>query len=139
MIPYDGSDASNRAVNFVIDQPAGQRPHRIHVLNVQTWPIAYGEYLSPGIDIRELREAQLAQGRATLERVEHVLSGSGISFESHIVFGTIDEVIVDQTEQLGCDQIVMGTRGSGAFKGLFLGSVATKVVHRAQVPVTLVK
>jgi nucleotide-binding universal stress UspA family protein len=33
----------------------------------------------------------------------------------------------------------MGTRGLGALAGLALGSVATKVVHLAEVPVTLVR
>ena len=33
----------------------------------------------------------------------------------------------------------MGTRGRGGVDNLMLGSVATKVVHLAGVPVTLVK
>jgi nucleotide-binding universal stress UspA family protein len=39
----------------------------------------------------------------------------------------------------GCDQILMGTRGLGAIGSLLLGSVATKVIHLADVPVLLVK
>jgi nucleotide-binding universal stress UspA family protein len=33
----------------------------------------------------------------------------------------------------------MGTRGLGAVTGMVLGSVATKVIHLANAPVTLVK
>jgi nucleotide-binding universal stress UspA family protein len=33
----------------------------------------------------------------------------------------------------------MGTRGMGPVKDLFLGSVASKVLHLARIPVTLVK
>jgi nucleotide-binding universal stress UspA family protein len=33
----------------------------------------------------------------------------------------------------------MGTRGMTAIGGLVMGSIATKVVHAAHVPVTLVK
>ena len=33
----------------------------------------------------------------------------------------------------------MGTRGMGAMGNLILGSVATKVIHLVDVPVTLVK
>jgi nucleotide-binding universal stress UspA family protein len=35
--------------------------------------------------------------------------------------------------------IAMGTRGMGTIGNLLMGSVATKVVHLASVPVTLVK
>jgi nucleotide-binding universal stress UspA family protein len=33
----------------------------------------------------------------------------------------------------------MGTRGMGSVSNMLLGSVATKVIHLADVPVTLVK
>ena len=39
----------------------------------------------------------------------------------------------------GVDPIMMGTRGMGALGKLLLGSTANKVVHLAEVPVTLVK
>ncbi|HYN76846.1 MAG TPA: universal stress protein [Lamprocystis sp. (in: g-proteobacteria)] len=35
--------------------------------------------------------------------------------------------------------IFMGTHGRGGLVGLFLGSVAAKVIHLSQVPVTVVK
>jgi nucleotide-binding universal stress UspA family protein len=38
-----------------------------------------------------------------------------------------------------CESIVMGSRGMGAVKNLVLGSTATKVIHLATVPVTIVK
>ncbi|MFN0302201.1 MAG: universal stress protein, partial [Burkholderiales bacterium] len=36
-------------------------------------------------------------------------------------------------------EVVMGTRGLGSVSGLVLGSVATKIIHLVDVPVTLVK
>ena len=39
----------------------------------------------------------------------------------------------------GIKHIVMGTRGLGSIQGLLLGSVAMKVVHLAEVPITLLK
>ncbi|MDP1900390.1 MAG: universal stress protein [Rubrivivax sp.] len=44
-----------------------------------------------------------------------------------------------RADELGCDGIVMGTRGMTAIGSVVMGSVATKVVHAANVPVTLVK
>jgi nucleotide-binding universal stress UspA family protein len=48
-------------------------------------------------------------------------------------------MIAQYAKEKGCDQIVMGTRGLGTVQGLLLGSVATKVIHLANVPVMLVK
>jgi nucleotide-binding universal stress UspA family protein len=47
--------------------------------------------------------------------------------------------IVRAATEARVDQIVLGTRGMGAMGGLFLGSVAQRVVHQANVPVLLVK
>ena len=49
------------------------------------------------------------------------------------------ETIVAFAEDVGADEIVMGTRGLGGLAGLLLGSVATEVISLAKVPVTLVK
>ena len=48
-------------------------------------------------------------------------------------------MLAKRAEELGCDEIIMGTRGMGAIGNLVMGSVATKVVHLAGIPVTLVK
>ena len=49
------------------------------------------------------------------------------------------EQINDAVKRLGCDTVVMGTRGLGSFTGLVLGSVASRVIHEVSVPVLLVK
>ncbi|ARP81841.1 hypothetical protein CAL12_14125 [Bordetella genomosp. 8] len=48
-------------------------------------------------------------------------------------------IISGSVRQHKCDQIVMGSRGLGTTAGLWLGSVTTKTLHLAQVPVTIVK
>ena len=56
-----------------------------------------------------------------------------------MLFGEAGETLADAARRLKCGSIVMGTRGQGAVGNLVLGSVATRVVHLAKVPVTLVK
>ena len=51
----------------------------------------------------------------------------------------IAERIAARAEELGCHAIVMGTRGMGSIGNLLMGSVSTKVVHLATMPVTLVR
>ena len=53
--------------------------------------------------------------------------------------GEVATTIARMTQAQGCDQVVMGSHGRGVLEGLLLGSVATKVLHLVNVPVTLVK
>jgi nucleotide-binding universal stress UspA family protein len=56
-----------------------------------------------------------------------------------MVVGDTAEKIAATARRLRCSSIVMGTRGMGMLGTLVLGSIATKVIHLAKVPVTLVK
>lgn len=49
------------------------------------------------------------------------------------------EVLAALADELGCDHIVMGTRGLGAISGIVLGSVTRKVLHLTRIPVTCIK
>lgn len=138
LIPVDGSANAERVVNRVIrflqnDCPACE----IHVLNVQP-PVEAWEVkrFMPEAEIEALLESRggdaLASARALLDQAK-------ISYTPHVRIGPIAETIIAFAREIGCNHIVMGTRGMGAIGSLMLGSVATKVIHLADVPVTLVK
>ena len=138
LLPFDASDAAARALDHLLQLPAAQRPESLHLLNVQGFPVFHGQILTHEF-VQLMREQQLTQGRDVLQPAEQKLVAAGVDFRSHIVIGETAETIVQMADQLGCDQIVMGTRGMGTMKTLWLGSVAYKTVHLAEVPVTLVK
>jgi nucleotide-binding universal stress UspA family protein len=78
-------------------------------------------------------------GRSILTDACKLLDDAGRNYRPHVLIGEpalkIDRVA--RSERV--DAIIMGTRGMGALGNLALGSTATKVVHLAEVPVTLVK
>lgn len=138
LVPIDGSASAMRALAHAVAELQGRADAQLHVLNVQTPPVHPfpGKLVSPDLIDRELRRA----GEGVLESPQAVARAAGIACASHVRIGHHpgDEIAACAAEQ-GCDAIVMGTRGMGAVVGLLLGSVATKVVHVAQQPVTLVK
>jgi len=73
--------------------------------------------------------------RAVLRPMEQ----AGVAHSVHIVCGPPSATIVDFARKSACDRIVMGTRGLAAAGSLLMGSAAYGVVHRADLPVTLVK
>ena len=52
--------------------------------------------------------------------------------------GSIAETIIDQAKRSDSDMICMGTRGMTALASMALGSVATRVLHLAEIPVMLI-
>lgn len=135
LVPYDGSASAERALLFAIDQSTDTE---VHVLNVQEWPALYSELMT--IDgFQELQDKLVARGTDVVGRAAKVLAARSIPFQTHVRVGNIELAIIAVANEIRCGQIVMGTRGHGAAKSLLIGSVAQKVVHLADVPVTIVK
>jgi len=139
LVAYDGSDNSKRALQYVVDlaRDTGMAL-QIHVVNDQHEPIIYGEYVTSAM-IDELNNSLMAKSRSVLDEAAAMLQAGGLTCETHTQLGNVAEQINDAVKRLGCDTVVMGTRGLGSFTGLVLGSVASRVIHEVSVPVLLVK
>lgn len=139
LVAYDGSDNSKRALQYVVDlaRDTGMAL-QVHVVNVQHEPIIYGDYVTSAM-IDELNNSLMAKSRSVLDEAAAMLQAGGLTCETHTQLGNVAEQINDAVKRLGCDTVVMGTRGLGSFTGLVLGSVASRVIHEVSVPVLLVK
>jgi len=63
----------------------------------------------------------------------------GRNFETELVEGKPDALILDAAQRHEAQLIVMGTHGRGGLEDLFLGSTAGKVVRKAKCPVLTVR
>lgn len=137
MLPVDGSASSENAARYLVGSAREMGALEIHLLNVQA--------LAEGWEVKRfLREDELAgiareYGEAALASTRAILDAAGLAYTIHIEQGEVAATIVGLTQTLGCDHVVMGCHGRSALEGLFLGSVATKVLHLVNVPVTLIK
>lgn len=141
LIPFDGSDSARRALQYVIEAASEQSGLKaVHLLNVQQEPVMFGEYVTVEM-IDQMTQGFLDKGAAVLKEASDRLAGVGLAdkVSTHVVLGNVAEQVRDNVARLGCDTVVMGTRGLGSLKGLLLGSVATQVIHEVPVPVLLVK
>ena len=138
LVPVDGSDNSMRALRHAIGWAKTNGRVSIHVVTVHEEAVVFGE-IESYVTKEEIAELQRKQSQVPLDAAVRELDKAGISYTTEILVGPIAHTIAKRADSLGCDGIVMGTRGMTAVGGLLLGSVATKVVHAANVPVTLVK
>ncbi|WP_312243503.1 universal stress protein [Stutzerimonas nitrititolerans] len=136
LLAFDGSENSKRAVQYMIDLDTP--PVEVHVVNVQHEPVIYGEYVTANM-LEELNNSLLTKSRNVLAEAADALQAAGIAHQTHAMLGNVAEQVNEAVKRLGCDTVVMGTRGLGSFGGLLLGSVATRVIHEVSVPVLLVK
>jgi nucleotide-binding universal stress UspA family protein len=74
-----------------------------------------------------------------LKGAKPVLSRAKVAFTEKVLVGDPAPKILKFIKSSKCDLLVMGSRGLGAFKNLVLGSVATKILSKCDVPVTLVR
>ena len=136
LVPVDGSPASLRALDFAIEM-TGQNPGTsLVLLNVQNLSATDLTGVAMGSDWQEA--ASQASAKALKEAVGKA-EAAGIAFKSIVRTGQTAEAIAQAARDEGIEHIVMGTRGLGSIQGLLLGSVAMKVIHLAEVPITLIK
>jgi nucleotide-binding universal stress UspA family protein len=77
-------------------------------------------------------------GMKVTRKVRQVLDAANLPYRLDTELGDPADAIANAAEAVRVDEVVMGSRGLGQWKGLALGSVAYKVIHRVAVPVTVV-
>ncbi len=138
LIPIDGSDSANRAADQVIATASLLKDApQVFLLNVQ-WNIASGN-VKLFINQETINDYYREQGMAALASAREKLDAAGLAYTYHISIGTPAEAIVQYAQEQQVDQITMGAQGQDTLSALLLGSVVSKVLHLATMPVLLVK
>jgi nucleotide-binding universal stress UspA family protein len=132
ILAIDGSDASAKALKFVLtkfqsDQPTGTSGRApIHVSVLHVLPMV----MYPG-----LKEAS----KKLLEQSVQKLIKAGFTAEPLCYLGNPAQEIMKVASQQRADLIVMGAQGLGAIARFLIGSVSTRVVQHAKGSVLVVR
>ncbi|WP_459618638.1 universal stress protein [Bordetella sp. 2513F-2] len=137
LVPVDGSECAVRALHEAIRMAKLVGDAELHVLNVQI-PIVSG-HARMFLNKEDVDAYYESEHKAALDSALPPLEQAGVRYLLAKRLGQYDEEIVEYARSEKCDHIYMGTRGLGAVSGLLLGSVTRKVIHQAEVPITLVK
>ena len=136
LVPIDGSSSALRALRHAatVARPGVE----LQLVNVQPPMPLYG-MVRAYLHESQYREACAQLADKALGPAMKLLKRARVPHRVHVHYGSPGPALVEAARRLKCGSIVMGTRGQDAVGNLLLGSVATKVVHLAKVPVTLVK
>jgi nucleotide-binding universal stress UspA family protein len=133
LVPFDGSKNSIRGLDNAI------------YLARQCQATITGIYILPRVPVRTYRAIQypekemLKDADSNMEYAKKHCAQNGIVFERKISFGDPGYMIVKYARDRKFDIIVIGARGRGSIKEVFFGSVSNYVVHKAGMPVLIVK
>jgi nucleotide-binding universal stress UspA family protein len=137
LLAVDGSEASTRAATQLVKSLGWYKaPPEIDLLTVHL-PVPKLHNMGVVVTHEMIERHYGEESAAALAPVRAVLDAAGIKYGVHRAVGPIAETIVAQATERGADIICMGTRGMNAVSNMVLGSVATKVLHVAKVPVLL--
>jgi nucleotide-binding universal stress UspA family protein len=138
LLPVDGSETSVRATEALIGMVSwyAERP-AIEVLVVHL-PVPRLPNLKVVVSEEAIERYYAEETDAMVAASTKALDAAGVTYSVHRLVGPIAESIVDHARRIGADMIVMGTRGMTAISNMVMGSVATKVLHLARIPVVLI-
>lgn len=135
---YDGSKASNKALDKAIDLvklTPGASLTVLHVFDYPRFYIAEGYAPIPASvnkDFYELAEK-------TVEEAKSRLAEAGVTATVEMLQGSPADVILKYAKSNDNDVIVIGSRGLGTIREFVLGSVSHNVVQNAKIPVLVIK
>ena len=112
----------------LVDSPS--HVHAIHVL---------ADLATEADFVREAMSLEDRENRAKAMLIERLSAADAEDVTPIVRQGSAGEVITEVARDLGCDLIVMPTRGRKGVSRLLLGSVAERVLRLAHCPVLVIR
>jgi nucleotide-binding universal stress UspA family protein len=131
LVTLDGTP-SDRAIIEHVKQLAKLAQSRLVLLHVADgWAArTYGpDAVSP----------EISEDAAYLEKVRGEFQTAGIPAQAELAFGEPAKEILKWIETRGCDLVAMSTHGHRFLADILLGATASRVQHRVNVPVLLLR
>jgi len=88
---------------------------------------------------RDAISPEITDDTAYLVKVRNEFQSASIPSEFRLAYGDPVREIVEWVQNEGCDLIAMSTHGHKFLADIFLGTTASRVQHRVNVPVILLK
>jgi len=132
IVGVDGSENSNRALNWALDEAEHHGMTLVLVHGVELG-LSVAEPYGGGYVLEQLQES----GRLALDEAEQRAAERGVKVERRLETGSAAYALIEASK--GAAMLVVGSRGHGGFAGLLLGSVSAACVHHAHCPVVVIR
>lgn len=138
LVPVDGSKSAARAVKALVKTLSWYKGSpQIDLLAVHA-PVPVFPNMGVVVSKQMIDRYYAEECAAMLASSRKILDAAEMKYKVHTAVGSIAECIVEQAKLSGSNMIYMGTRGMTALSNMVLGSVATRVLHLAHIPIVLI-
>ena len=135
LVPVDGSANARRAAKFAIDMAKSDPTVEITILAVAC---LHTDFKFEAAGMKEPTNEECKNlFSARLEEAKKMFDDAGVKVKADFMQGEAANSIISYADKFKIDQIIMGSKGIGGFKGL--GSVTYKVLNGVKKPVTVIK
>lgn len=148
LVPHDGSDLADAALDHALDQFDDETVRVLTVIDPADAE-TLGAAPPPGVPYEspvglpgageEWYERAEERAEEICEDARERAADADVPVETTIETGRPSRVIVDAAEEEDVEQVVMGSHGRSGVTRILLGSVAETVMRRAPCPVTVVR
>ena len=147
LMPVDGSEHDSKTAQYLGEMFHGRDDVSVEVLHVahRGFPITpaaevgFVPVIPSTAAIEQWEQGIRSDAEAVVKQAKEAVEAAGLTASTRIAWGGAPEVIERVAEEENVDLIAMGSRGAGQITGLFLGSVSDRVLHRAKMPVLIVR
>jgi nucleotide-binding universal stress UspA family protein len=132
LLATDGSEDAAQATEAATDlaKKSGSELHVVHVWHDVPSPYAH----------KFVRGELKRQGQEILdEQVRKIEEAGGTVTRAHLREGRTSDEVIKLSEELAVGLLVVGSRGMGTVRRILMGSHSEEIVHRARVPVLVVR
>lgn len=138
LVPVDGSKSSHKSVE-VAKNLGLKMEAELLILTVIPETSIFEQYPTNFPYTLEIDKANTERAEFVLTDIDEILKDYPYKHDTFYTSGNPATQIVKSAEERGCNLIVMGNRGLGAFSRTLLGSVSNKVINQSKVSVLVVK
>lgn len=134
LAPIDGSEHADRALDYALEL-AEQLGAEVEILTVVPETVETPEWM------REYTLKMKEEGERMISKAAEGARGAhpNVTVTKELEEGYAAEKILETVKRRNFDLIIMGNRGLGLVRGLLLGSVSSRIVNQAEIPVLIVK
>ncbi len=132
LVPLDGTGCGESIIPRV-EELAAEKKEGICLLRVVS------ARTFPGTDPTDAEVKVVREAEDYLQGLENRLKAKGYDVDSHVRYGRDAEEILDHAAQKEIGLIAMSTPEPGGIKGLFVKSVAEKVLRQTPKPILIVR